>query len=502
MVSRKSFLVFDFGASNGRAIVGKYDGKKIEMEVTHRFDNNPVFAAGTLYWDILKLYQELKNGIQASVKKYKNIKSLGIDAWGADFGLIDKNGKLIANPVHYRDERRARDFESLLKIIPGYELFKLTGAFILPLFDLSHIYSLKLQNSPEVLFGDKFLAIADIFNYFLTGKTFNEFTRFTTSILYDQKNGKMVDVIFNKLNLPKNIFPPIILPGETIGSTLNNVATELEINPINVAAPATHDTASAVAGIPVMEKDKGWAFMSMGTWCCIGKETDHLLINEEIFNTGFGNEAGVEGTNIFVKNYNGLWVIQQCRDRWIKEKGEDISWKDIDKLYPAVEPFKTFINLDDPVFGQHQIDMPEIIVNYSKKTGQAVPESIGGISRCVYESLVLKFRYYVSLLEKFSGKKIELLHIVGGGIKNKLICKWMADATGIPVKAGPAETTSLGNVIMQLKAAGEINNLDEGRQISQNSSEVDYYIPENKEVWDVAYERYLKVLQNHHYVKS
>lgn len=493
-MASKGFLVFDFGASNSRAIVGNYDGKKIEMEVTHRFDNNPVFAAGTLYWDILKLYQELKNGIQASVKKYKNIKSLGIDAWGADFGMLDKNGKLIANPIHYRDKRRARDFESLLKIIPGYELFKLTGSSISPLFDLPHIYSLKLQNSPEILSGDKFLTMAGIFNYFLTGKTYNEFTRLTTSILFDQKSKKLVDIIFDKFDLPKNIFPPIILSGGIIGSVSDSIVKELEVNSIDVAVPATHDTASAVAGIPVIDKYKEWAFMSMGTWCCMGKETDNLLINEEIYNLGFLNEAGVEDKNLFVKNYNGLWVIQQCRDRWIKEKAEDITWKDIDKLYPVLEPFKTFINLDDPVFGQPQIDMPKIIVNYCKKTGQAVPESIGEISRCVYESLVLKFRYYVSLLEKFSGKKIELFHIVGGGIKNNLICKWMADATGIPVKAGPAETTSLGNVIMQLKAAGEISNLDEGRQISKNSSEVDYYIPENKEIWDVAYERYLKVL--------
>ncbi|MBU4293205.1 MAG: rhamnulokinase [Actinobacteria bacterium] len=491
---KKSFLVFDFGASNGRAIVGNYNGNKIEMDVTHRFDNIPVFAAGTLYWDILRLYTELKNGIQLSLSKYKDILSLGVDAWGADFGVLDKNGKLIANPVHYRDEQRAKDAESLLKIIPEEQLFNMTGSSIAPIFDLFQLYSLKIHDAPEIKNAKTFLSISDIFNYFLTGNTFNEITRFTTSILYDQKEGRLADAIFYKLSLPKNIFPPILGPGEKIGEITENICKELDVRPVEVIAPATHDTASAVAGIPVTDKNSNWAFLSMGTWCCLGKETEKPLISSTIFKKRWSNEAGVEGKNLFVKNYNGLWVIQQCREKWIKEKGEDISWKDIDRLYPAAKPFKAFIDMDDPAFGQHQLDMPKIVMDYCRKTGQEAPLSIGEISRCIYESIVLKFRYYMLMLEKLTGKKIELLHIVGGGTKNKLTCKWMADATGKPLKAGPTETTSMGNLIMQLKAAGEINSLDEGRQISQNSSEVDYFTPEDSQAWDIAYERYLKIL--------
>ena len=491
---KKSFLVFDFGASNGRVIVGNYKGNKIEMDVTHRFDNVPVFAAGTLYWDILGLYTELKNGIQLSLSKYKDILSLGIDAWGADFGLLDKNRKLIANPVHYRDEQRVQDAESLLKIISAKDLFNYTGSLITPLFDLFHMYSLKINDAPEIKNAKTFLAISDIFNYFLTGNTFNEITRFTTSILYDQKEGRLADAIFDKFSLPKDIFPPILRPGEKIGEITENICKELDVRAVEVIAPATHDTASAVAGIPVTDKNSNWAFLSMGTWCCLGKETEKPLINSEVFKTTFSNEAGVENTNLLVKNYNGLWIIQQCREKWIKEKGEDISWKDIDRLYPSAKPFKAFIDMDDPAFGRHQLEMPKIVMDYCRKTGQEVPLSIGEISRCIYESLVLKFRYYILMLEKLTGKRIELLHIVGGGTKNKLTCKWMADATGKPLKAGPTETTSMGNLIMQLKAAGEINSLDEGRQISQNSSEVDYFTPEDSQSWDMAYERYLKIL--------
>jgi rhamnulokinase len=494
-MTKKSFLVFDFGASNGRAVVGNYDGNKIEMDITHRFDNIPVFAMGTLYWDILRLYNELKNGIQLSLSKFKNILSMGVDTWGGDFGLLDKNGKLIANPVHYRDEQRAKDSESLLKIIPASDLFNYTGALITPYFDLFHIYSLKINDTPEIKNARTFLSMADLFNYFLTGKTFNEITRFTTSILYDQKEGKLADAIFDKLSLPKNIFPPLLKPGEKIGKITENVCRELDVKPIEVVAPATHDTASAVAGIPVKDKKLNWAFLSMGTWCCMGMETDKPIINNEIFKTTFSNEAGVENTNILIKNYTGLWIIQQCREKWIKEKGEDISWKkDIDRLYPAAKPFKAFIDMDYPAFAQPHIDMPKTVMDFCRKTGQEVPVGIGEISRCIYESLVLKFRYYILLLENFSGKKIELLHIVGGGTKNNLTCKWMADATGKPLKAGPTETTSMGSIIMQLKATGEISNLDEGRQISQHSSEVEYFMPEDREKWDIAYERYLKIL--------
>src|SRR4030042_2689863 len=477
MVS-KNYLIFDFGASNGRSAVARYDGNKFYMEVTHRFDNRPVYAAVALYWDVLRLCSELMIGIQSSVKKYKNITSMALDAWGADFGFIDSNGKLISNPVHYRDEKRKVDACSLYEIISRKELFELTGSAIIPIFDLFHLYSLKLQNAPEFINGNKFLTIPDIFNYFLTGRAYNEYTRITTSIMYNQKENRWEDKIFDKLDLPKDIFPEIIMPGEEIDDISNNICSELEIETIPVIAPATHDTPSAVAGIPVVSKNKNWAFISMGTWCIIGQETKGPIINDQAFNADFSNEGGVEGINLFVKHITGLWIIQQCREKWIKDSNRDISWDEIVKLSSAAEPFKSFINVDVLIFSKPQVDMPETINKYCKEKGQAVPESIGEISRCIYESLAMKFKYDLNKLEELTGEKIELLHLVGGGTQNKLLCQWTVDAAGIQAIAGPTETTSVGNLLMQLKASGEIKTIDEGRKISTRSSEVANYEPE------------------------
>ena len=283
------------------------------------------------------------------------------------------------------------------------------------------------------------------------------------------------------------------MPGQKIGSLSEDLCRELEIETMPIIVPATHDTASAVAGIPVVDSSKNWAFLSMGTWCIIGQETGEPLINDQVFETNFANEAGVEGKNLLFKNVNGLWIIQQCREKWVKDSSRDISWDEIVKMSSS-EPFKSFINVDSPEFTRPHNNMPEVIRKYCKNKGHSIPESIGEIARCIYESLALRFKYNLSLLEKITGEKIELLHLVGGGTKNKLLCQWAADATGPPVIAGPTETTSVGNLLMQLKAAGEIKNLDEGRKISLNSSEVSHYEPKDKDRWDEAYSRYLKLL--------
>ncbi len=256
---------------------------------------------------------------------------------------------------------------------------------------------------------------------------------------------------------------------------------------------------SAVAGIPIVSKNKNWAFISMGTWCIIGQETESPIINDQAFNADFSNEGGAEGINLFVKNITGLWIIQQCREKWIKDSNRDISWDEIVKLSSTAEPFKSFINVNDTIFSKHQVDMPETISKYCKGKGQEIPESIGEISRCIYESLAMKFKYNLNKLEKLTGKKIELLHLVGGGTQNKPLCQWIADATGIQAIAGPTETTSVGNLLMQLKASGEIKTLDEGRKISLNSSVVTNYKPEDKDRWDEEYSRYLKVLKKFKY---
>ncbi|MGM0368667.1 MAG: rhamnulokinase [Actinomycetota bacterium] len=490
----KNYLVFDYGASNGRSAVIKFDGKKFEMEVTHRFENKPVFAAGTLYWDILRLYSELKIGIQKSLKSYAKIESLALDTWGADFGFLDKNGKLISNPVHYRDAQREKDSKEVFNILPAKELFDLTGAFIIPLFDLFHMYSLKINNSPEFLNGETYLSMPDLFNYFLTGKKYNEWSRITTSIIYNQVEKKWEDKIIEKFGIPKHIFPEIIRPGNKIGSIKKEVLEEMGIKKIDVVAPITHDTPSAVAGIPV-RSNKDWAFISMGTWCCLGTETKKPIVNDTVRELGFFNEGGAEDSNLYVRNITGLWIIQQCRAKWMKDMGRKISWDEIVNLASGAEPFKCFIDADNPQFGKALVDMPKIIRNSCKESNQPVPESIGEIARCVYEGLALKFKKCMKDLEEVTGQEFEVIHLIGGGTKNKLLCQWTADATGIPVIAGPTETTAIGNFIMQLKASGEISSLKEGRKISKNSSEVINYKPENTNLWDNIYPKYLETFK-------
>jgi len=493
-MSKKNYLIFDYGASNGRAAVAVFNGSSFNMEVTHRFENRPVFAGGTLYWDILRLFSELKIGIQSSVKKYKDIISMGVDTWGADFGLLDNKGKLISNPINYRDEQSGRDSVSLFDIISQKELWDLTGASVIPIFDVFQLYSLNVQGSAVIKSAQTYQSIADIFNYFLTGKTFNEFTRFTTSVFYNQKEGRIEDKIFKKLGLPREIFPGMISPGERIGNISSEVTGELEIETFPVIAPSTHDTSSAVAGIPVIDNKKNWAFMSLGTWACMGVENYEVLISDEIFDSSFSNEAGVENTNLFVKNINGLWVIQQCRGRWLKDN--EISWDEVVNLSREAGAFTSLIDLEEFQFAQLQTDMPRVIREYCKKTGQKEPGSIGEVARCVYESLVFKFKFYLSLLEKFTGQKLELLHLVGGGTRNRLLCQWISDATGLQVIAGPTETTSVGNLLMQLKADGEIKNIEEGRKISLASSEVIGYEPRDTEIWNEEYQKYLKIINN------
>jgi sugar (pentulose or hexulose) kinase len=490
-MSKKNYLIFDFGASNGRAAVADFDGSGFDMEVTHRFENRPVFAGGTLYWDFLRLFSELKTGIQASKRKFANIRSLGIDTWGADFGFLDKNGKLISNPVNYRDEQSIKDSESLFKIIENRELFDLTGAWTNPIFDLFQLYSQKINNSTAMSNAKTYLSIGDLFNYFLTGNTFNEFTRFTTTVLYNQKAKKIENSIFERLGLSQEIFPDYIYPGQKVGDISSEAAGELETEPFPVIAPAMHDTASAVAGIPVVDKNTKWAFMSIGTWACMGIENKEVLISDDIYDSVFSNEAGVEDTNIFVKNINGLWIIQQCRERWLKEK--EISWDEIVGLSKDAAPFASFIDVDQSQFAGLQADMPEVIRDYCENTGQKKPRSIGEVSRCVYESLSLKFRYYFKLLERFSGQKLELLHLVGGGTQNRLLCQWISDAIGKPVIAGPTETTAVGNLLMQLKADGEINSIEEGRRLSRASSKIYEYSPKETAKWDGAYNRFINI---------
>lgn len=488
------FLIFDLGAGSGRAILGTLENDKLSFEEIHRFDNRPVIAAGELYWDVLRLYSEIKAGIELS-KKYGKVRSIGIDTWGCDFGLIDKNGRLIGNPVHYRDRKRHERADKLHKLLPEKDLFMMSGGPQDKIMGIYQLFSLKYEDAVEYKNAAKFLMIPDIFNYFLTGEVVNEFTNATMTLMVDLQKRQWNKEIFDVFGFDERIFTPLSEAGKTIGVLRDSVCAELEIDPIPVVLVPTHDTAGAVAGIPTTDSSKNWGFGILGTWCMSGVETAAPVINEAVLKTGFGNEGGVEGKNMLLKNITGMWIIQNCREKWMKDQQSDVSWDDINDAVRQAEELNSFIDVDEERFGKVQPDMPGTIAAYCQETGQNVPSTMGEIARCFYESLVLKFKKNFSTLQELTGEKLEVVHLIGGGVKNTLFCQWMADALGVTVVAGPVETTSVGNIIFQLKACGLINNVQEGRQLCSNSFELQTYQPSDTAKWEEKYAKYLKLIQ-------
>jgi rhamnulokinase len=485
-MAKKHFLIFDFGASNGRATVAAFDGVRAELDVTYRFENRPVMAAGTVYWDILRLFSELKLGIQASLKKYPDIVSMAIDTWGCDFGFIDRNGKLLGNPVSYRDRYRHERAQLLYKTLPQRELFRLCAGSMNEIMGLYQLFSFKCDDAPELREGHRLLMIPDILNYLLTGRACNEFTDATMALICNQQERTWEPRILQRLGIPDSFLGDIVFPGSLIGPIQPQVCEELGIPPLPVVAPATHDTASAVIGLPVADASKSWAFISAGTWSIAGVETPRPIVTDAAFESGYGNNAIADGRNMMVNYITGLWIIQQCRQRWTAEAGREISWDEIVRQSEDAGPSRAHIDVDDPAFTLPSADMPGAVIAYCRERGQHLERSIGAVARCAYESLVLKYRSNLELLEKVTGRRLELLHIVGGGVQNRTLCQWTADAMGIPVVAGPTETTSVGNLLMQLKWAKEISTLEQGREISLRSSEVARYQPGSRGVWDDA----------------
>ncbi|TFG64062.1 MAG: rhamnulokinase, partial [Spirochaetales bacterium] len=491
MSGKRQYLVFDLGASNGRAMVAECDGSTFSMEVVHRFENRPVHAAGTLYWDILRLFSEVKIGLQAAFKKYKDICSLGIDTWGCDFGLLDKNGKLLSNPVNYRDEKRHAYTPKLYTVLPRKKLFQLSAGSMNEIMGIFQLFAFTQDRAVELESGDRFLMMPDLLNYLLTGVPVNEYTDATMALVCNQNTKTWEKELFSRLGIPEHLFRDIIFPGDTIGHVSKQVREELDIPIVPVIAVASHDTASAVTGLPIGRTDKSWAFISLGTWCISGIETEKPIINDEVYNLGYGNNAVAGGRNMLVNYITGLWIIQQCRMKWIHETGRDISWDEVVKESDSSEPGRAFIDVDEPIFGDPKVDTQAEIIRYCGKRGVNILPSVGAIARCIYESLVLKFRHSLLCLEKITGKKIEIIHLVGGGSQNERLCQWTADSMGSVVIAGPTETTSVGNLLMQLYANGEIKSVEEGRVLSLNSSKVKHFQPREKSYWDNLYAKYL-----------
>lgn len=485
----KRVLAFDFGASSGRAIIGCFDGDKITLEEVHRFSNDPVSVGGTVYWDVLRLFYEIKQGI-IKAKIAGGFDSIGIDTWGVDFGLIDSEGKLIENPVHYRDARTVGLVDEAFKTMPKEKLYGITGIQFMELNTLFQLISLKKYRPWMLERADKMLFMPDLFGYMLTGKMCAEYSIASTSQLIDLDKRTWSKEILDAFGIKESVFAPLVQPGTVLGELSKEVCEECGVDPVPVISVCGHDTQSAITSVPCEDGD--FAFLSSGTWSLFGTELDKPIVNETSMNINITNEGGFDGSTGFLKNIIGLWLIQESRRQW-KREGKEYSYADLEKLALAAEPFKCFIDPDAPEFVPHG-NIPERVREFCRKTGQYVPETVGEIMRCIYESLAMKYRLTFEKLRECTERDYPVIHVIGGGTKDGLLCQMTANSCDRTVKAGPIEATVMGNVAVQLMSDGSVKNIGQARKIVANSSELKTFEPKDTDKWAGAYEDFLKVV--------
>jgi rhamnulokinase len=483
-------LAIDLGASSGRGIIGSFDGNKITLRENHRFSNDPVFVNGRFTWDILRIFFEIKNSITKTVIDKEDITSMGIDTWGVDYALIDKNGRMMANPTHYRDTRTVNITDYVKQFVSPEEIYAVTGIQAADFNTINQLAAEKRDDPDMLERADKMLMTPDLLNYFLTGKMATEYTIASTGMLLDAKKREFAFSLTDKLGINRSLFAPLVMPCNNLGGLLPQINEEVGKNNIKVVNVASHDTASAVIAVPAKNKD--FIYISSGTWSLMGAEIEEPLINDDTRIANFTNEGGAMGTIRFLKNIMGLWIIQESRRQW-KREGNEYSFAQMEAWAKEAKPFASLINPDYHTFNTPG-NMPEKIREFCRITGQHVPETVGEIVRCIYESLALKYRFTVETLEALRGKKTSMINVVGGGTKDKFLSQMTADACGIPVCAGPEEATAMGNIVMQTIAAGEIKDLAQARDVIANSTELKYYEPTtSREAWDCAYEKFCKI---------
>ena len=487
-----AFLAVDLGAESGRAVLGRFDGEQITLEEVHRFPNVPVRLPDGLHWDVLRIAREVKDGIAKATRNGGRIESLGVDAWGVDFALLDRDGCLISNPYHYRDPRTEGMDERAFDRMPKEEIYETTGIQFMPINTLYQL--LAMEGSPLLQAAQTLLLIPDLISYWLTGEKACEFTAASTTQLCDARSGGWARDLLEEMRFPGHIFGEIVPPGTRLGPLLPEVAEETGAKEgLHVTAVASHDTASAVVAVPA--EGENFAYISSGTWSLVGVELPKPAIAPEGMHANFTNEGGFNGTTRFLKNVMGLWLLQECRRTWARE-GREYSYEELTRLSQAVPDAGPLLDPDHPAFLPPG-DMPGRIRRFCRETHQSPPGEPGEVVRCVLESLALKYRWVLERAEELTGRRAEVVHIVGGGVRNTLLCQLTADATRRPVRAGPVEATALGNLMVQAYARGYLGSLEEIRAAVRGSSiEVHDYRPTGSaDEWDEAYERLLRVME-------
>jgi sugar (pentulose or hexulose) kinase len=485
-MAAQKYIAVDLGAESGRVMLGSISDDKLHLEEIHRFANGPVEENNSLRWDFSRLLSEVKTGVGKAAKQAgAEVAGIGVDSWGVDFGLIGADGKLIENPYHYRDSRTDTMVQKACEMMGKRRIYECTGIQFMQLNSVYQLLAMRLANSNVLAKAKKLIFIADLFSYYLCDEAFGEYTLASTSQLMDMRTGKWSHEVFEELSLPAEITPHIVQPGTVVGKLSKSIAEELGCNQIPVIAVASHDTGSAVAAVPA--ERNSWAYLSSGTWSLMGVEVPQAIIDDTTFEYEFTNEGGVENTIRLLKNIMGLWLVQECKRQWAGE-GAELSYDELTGLAEKAEPFAGNIEVDRSEFLAPG-DMPKRINDYLTQSGQEAIHDKGQMIRVILEALAFKYRTVLERLEHVIDKRIDCLHIVGGGMKNELLNQFAADATGKKVIAGPVEATASGNVLMQAKAAGQIKTLAEARQIVRNSFELREYQPQDVERWQEQYQK-------------
>lgn len=487
MQKTKSFLAIDLGAESGRAILGRFD-EHLTLDEIHRFPNGPVRVGEHIHWDVLRLWTEIQNGLRiASENDDGSLAGVGVDTWGVDFGLLDASDHLIGNPYHYRDARTNGMIEAVGQVVPLEEIYDQTGIQFMQLNTLFQLFAMRRENDPALQSAKTFLTMPDLFNFWLTGVKANEFTDATTTQCYNPREKRWASELLAALDIPQQIFGQIVPPGTVLEQLRLSVANDASCERLPVIAVGSHDTASAVAAVPAAGND--FIYISSGTWSLIGIESHEPIIDADSLKYNLTNEGGVCNTIRFLKNIMGMWLLQECRRQWAKA-GKNYSYDELTNLAAEAPALKSFIYVGDNRFLPPG-DMVERIQEFCSETQQPIPQTHAEVVRCTLESLALEYRWAAEKLRELSGKTLPVIHIIGGGSRNRLLNQFTADATGCQVIAGPVEATAIGNILLQAIGLGYLSSLDEGRKLVLRSFDVTSFEPSMSPAWDEAYNRYL-----------
>ena len=482
-----NFFAVDLGATSGRTILGTLCNRKMELKELTRFPNNIIETGEHFYWDILALYYEIIRGLKIVAQNKIKIQSIGIDTWGVDFALFGKDGALLRSPYSYRDPQTEHSQEEYFKKISKEEVYRITGIQFMNFNSLFQLDTLQRNECSALKVADKILFMPDALSYMLTKKMVTEYTIASTSQMLNPRSKRFEKSILESINIDEHQFADFVFPGTQIGVLTPQIQKITGLEPIPVIAVAGHDTASAVAAVPA--KTSHFAYLSSGTWSLMGIEVKDAIIDRQSYEKNFTNEGGIEGTTRFLKNICGMWLLERCRKEW--ETTTNYSYGELIDAALAAKPFQSLINPDAPCFANPD-SMINAIRHYCIKTEQHEPQNHGEITRCIFDSLALRYKQVMGYLKDMSPFPIEVLHVIGGGSKNNLLNQFTSNAVGMPVIAGPSEGTAIGNIMLQAKAAGKVKDIVDMRSVISDNIELNQFEPQDSALWEEAYKVYIR----------